>query len=125
MTRSENSLLCVPTLPMFAYSSGAFGNDCQPFSRLLCKIEITEFTVMGLFCFVRAAEFGVPNLFFLNRLCALRDEGCLCANKRVVILLKRKMNAKIMKRVQLMTINDSKVDAASALIVLASASKVH
>lgn len=84
-------MLCVLTPLMFAYFSGAFGIDGQPFSRLLRKTTITEFTVMSFVCFIRAAEVSVPELFLPSRLRALQNEGSICANERVLIPLSRKI----------------------------------
>lgn len=58
-----HGVLCVSTLSMFAYCSGAFGNGGQPYSGLLRGTAITEFTVMYFVCFILAAEFEVFNLF--------------------------------------------------------------
>lgn len=89
-------MFCVPTLPTFAYYPGAFGNGCQLFSWLLCKTAITKSTVMLFVCFIRAAEFGVPDLFLPTRFRALQEKGCVRKNEKDLILLSRKMKANIM-----------------------------
>lgn len=75
-------MLCVRAPPMFAYYSGAFDNGGQPSSWMLRETAINRSTVMPFVCFVRAAEFGVPDLFPPNMFCALRDESRLCTEEK-------------------------------------------
>lgn len=60
-------MLCVPTLPMFAYYFGAFGNGRQSSRKLLQKKVIPELAVMSFACVIRAAELSVPDLFLQSR----------------------------------------------------------
>lgn len=83
---------------MFAYYLIVFGNRVQLLSRVLRKVAITNFTVMCFVCFNRAAEFKVSHLFLSGQLHALRDEGLLCANKEVTILLSHEMKASMLDR---------------------------
>lgn len=80
-----NCMLCASTSPMFAYYSSALRNGSQPFSRLHCKIEITEFMVIWLVSFIWAADLAVPDLFLLSRFSALQGEGRLRTSERVLI----------------------------------------
>lgn len=46
---------CIPSSPMFAYYSRAFGNKAPRFDQLVLETAMTEFTVMFFVCFVLAA----------------------------------------------------------------------
>lgn len=75
---------------------------------------------MALFvCFIRAAEFGVSDLFLPNRHRALRDKGHLRAIKTVLIGLPRKVKADFMERSLLTIVGDCEVDPISWLLVSA------
>lgn len=58
---------CVPTSPMFAYYSRAFGKEGQLYSQKICETAITEATVVFFVNFKRAVEFMVSNLSLPSR----------------------------------------------------------
>lgn len=71
---------------------------------------------MLLVCFFRAAEFGVPDLFLPSRPRALQDEGRLCVNEKVPILLSLEMKTSFMDRGLLTRTNHYEVGSLSALL---------
>lgn len=91
-------MLCVPSLPMFAYFLGAPGNYVLPSRQLLCEIAITEFTVMLFVCFARAAEFGVLDLFLRNRFWMQLEGGRLRSNKGNFNMPSNEKKTNIVKR---------------------------
>lgn len=74
---------------------------------------------MYFVCLIQAARLGISNLFLPIRLRALRDEGCLCANKRAVISFSRKMKANLMDHGLLEVLSDCEVDQGAALLAFA------
>lgn len=104
---------------MFAYYSAAFGSGGQLFSRVLCKKAATEIMKMLFVCFVRAAEFGVTDLFLPSMFQALGSERHLRANEGILIPFSRKINSKTMKQGLLTMISGREADQASALLALA------
>lgn len=110
-------MIFVPSLPMSAYYSDAFGNRGHPPRRLLRGAAATELTFMYSVCFIRAAIFGVSHLFLPSRFRASRDEGCLWANEGDLIPLSREMKANILDISLLKIISDSEVGPVGALLV--------
>lgn len=80
-------MLCVQSPLMFAYYSSAFGNNALQFGHLLFETVMIEFTVMWFVCFIQAAEYAMADFFISARFLALTDDGQLCANERVLVLL--------------------------------------
>lgn len=105
----------VPAPPMLANHLGGLRNGVTPFSRLLCKMAITYFTVLSFVCSNRAAELGVTNLFLSSSFCTLRDEPRSCVNEGTIILLSREMKAAIKKWGLLTITNDCEVESVSTL----------
>lgn len=94
---------------MFAHYSGVFESCGKPVSRLLRETAVMEFTVISFVCFIRAAEFGVPDLFFPSRFCALQEEGCLLASEKNLSLPSCKVKANITGWSLLTMISDCEV----------------
>lgn len=116
-------MICVPTPPMCACYSGVPANVNHPFGQLLRKTAITMLAVMSFVCFIRAAEFGVPDLFLPSRFRAVRAGGRLCANERVLIPPSSKIEAKIMELGLLKIISDCEVDLVLALLTFSRTSE--
>lgn len=92
-------MVCVATPPMFVYSSGAFGCEENPFSRLLCQTANAKLTLMLYVCFIRAAELDVPDLCLWNRSRALREERRFGVIEGVLIPHFLELKANVMKGV--------------------------
>lgn len=114
-------LLCVLTPPIFPYCSIAFGKNAPQTLLLLLEIAITEFTIISIFCFARAAEHDLADLFFSARLRALNHAGCLRAIEGVLVLLPSKMWANILERGHFCIFINSAVDSVAAFSAFARA----
>lgn len=79
---------------------------------------------MSVFCFIRTAELGIPDLFLSRRLQALGDEGRLHANEGVLIPVSRKMKANIIEWGLLKIISDCEVDQAVELLAFARSNEM-
>lgn len=117
-------MLCIPSPPLIAYCSNAFGDNTPWFGHLLLETSIIEFTIMCLVCFIHATEHCVPDSFLFAPLWVLTEGGHLCANERVLVPLPNKLMADVLKRGFLRLISDCNVNPVSAIFALARASEI-
>lgn len=90
--------LHVPSRPMFSYYQSVFRSGGQLSFYLLCKITSNNFLIIFSVCFSSTAMFVVSNLYSPSMLRGLKNEGCLCANDKVKILLRWDMIENIFNR---------------------------
>lgn len=76
---------------------------------------------MSFVCLIRTTAFGVSILFLPSQYGALRDEGHLRGNGKVLTPLSRKMKATILDRGLLTFIKNCAVDSVAALLAFARA----
>lgn len=118
-------MLRVPSPPIFAYYSSAFGDTARRFGHLSLKATLTDITVMSFTCFIRTAEYGIADLFMHARLRASSEGGGLCANEAVLATLSSKMRLNVLKRGLLSLTSNCAADQVAAPFAFALLSKVH
>lgn len=117
-------MFCVPTPAVFSYYTGAIGDNTPWKSLLLREIARTEFVIMIFVCFVCTAEFGVNEIFVLQRLRFLVKEQRLLEKYGVTGPLPDAMRDAILQRGLLQIIEGCAVDPVNAILAFAHSGKI-
>lgn len=99
-------------------------NRCSAVQCVVSRISDHE-VYSFLFLFViRAAEFGVLDMFLPSRFCALQNKNCLRANESVLISFSQNRKADIIKQGLLTITSDCECNPVSVLLVFDRRKKI-
>lgn len=117
-------ILCLPSHPVFAKHSSAFGDKGEQFGYPVLETAMTEFTNIFFLCFIQVEVYCTADLFLSAFLRPSAEDGRVGESKGVPAPLPCKMRAHLLKRGLLRTKSDCAAESVAATFAFAPAGKI-